>query len=224
MRALLARALKGIPSVSLSVSMALPEKIPVRYTEEEAGYVSFRPMVRQTFSLHELLDMVLSVTGKDAWRIRQILRSGTVVFHYYRYWWQGFETTEAELNPLLAPFPDPDPTREFQAAECTVALIEDSATPPRLLFEVDRAVASQSGIFRRRSFWDALLSAAAQSTVGYHGYSYARRGDVYRFELTDEHRASLAKAASRAPRNLRRELTLLERASRIAFVCPRAKS
>ncbi len=93
--------------------MALPETIPVRYTEEEAGYVSFRPLVKQIFSLNELLDMVLSVTGKEPERIRQILRSGTVVFHFYRYWWQGFEIAEAELAPLLARFPDPDPSREF---------------------------------------------------------------------------------------------------------------
>ena len=46
--------------------MALPQEIPVRYTEEEAGYVSFRPVVRQTFRVHELLDMILSVTGKTA--------------------------------------------------------------------------------------------------------------------------------------------------------------
>jgi len=204
--------------------MALPEKIPVRYTEEEAGYVSFRPLVRQMFSLNELLDMVLSVTGKDAARIRQILKSGTVVFHFYRYWWQGFEIAEAELDPLLAPFPDPDPSRAFRSEHCTVALFEDSATPPRLLIEVERTVASRSGLFRRRSFWEALLSAAAAGSVGYHGYSYARRGDVYHLALTDEHRAALTKAAGRAPRNLRRELALLERASRIAFVCPRAKS
>ena len=204
--------------------MALPETIPVRYTEEEAGYVSFRPMVRQTFRLHELLDMVLSVTGKDPARVRQILRSGTVVFHFYRYWWQGFEASEPELDPLLASFPDPDPSRVFRAEECAVALIEDSATPPRLLVEVDRAAVSRGGIFRRRTFWDSLLSAAAAGSVGYQGYSYGRRGDVYRVELTEELRASLAKAASRAPRNLRRELMLVARASRITFVCPRTKS
>jgi hypothetical protein len=71
--------------------VALPETIPVRYTEEEAEYLSVRPVVRQTFRLQELVDMVLSVTGKDLARVRQILRSGTVVFHFYRYWWQGFE-------------------------------------------------------------------------------------------------------------------------------------
>jgi len=56
--------------------VTLPESIPVRYTEEDAGYVTVRPIVKQTFRLDELLDMILSVTGKDAARIRQILHSG----------------------------------------------------------------------------------------------------------------------------------------------------
>ncbi len=194
--------------------MALPETIPVRYTEEEAGYVSFRPVVRQMFRLNELLDMVLSVTGKDAERIRQILRSGTVVFHFYRYWWHGFEIGEAELDALLARFPDPDPSRAFRSEQCSVALIEDSGTPPRPLIEITRAAASRAGFFRRRSFWDALLAAAAAGPLEYHGYSYARRADLYRLELSAEQRTALVAAAARAPRNLRRELGALDRASR----------
>jgi hypothetical protein len=204
--------------------MALPETIPVRYTEEEAGYVSFRPLVKQIFSLNELLDMVLSVTGKDPERIRQILRSGTVVFHFYRYWWQGFEIAGAELAALLTRFPDPDPSREFRIENCTVALIEDNAKPPRVLIEIERAVASRTSLFRRRSFWDALASAAAAGPVGYQSYSYSRRADLYRLDLSDEQRVALVAAATRAPRNLRRELAVLERASRIAFVCPRLGS
>jgi hypothetical protein len=64
------------------VSVPLPETIPVKYTEEEAEYLSMRPLVRQTFRLAELVDMVVSVTGKDPGRIQQILRSGTVVYHF----------------------------------------------------------------------------------------------------------------------------------------------
>src|ERR1700688_13903 len=99
--------------------MTLPETIPVRYSEEEAGYVSFRPVVRQIFRLNELLDMVVSVTGKEPARVRQILHSGTVVFHFSRYRWEGFEVGEAELRPLLDRFPDPDPSRPFSPAACT---------------------------------------------------------------------------------------------------------
>jgi len=50
--------------------MPLPETIAVRFTEEDAGYVTVRPVVRQTFRLSELTDMVVSVTGKDAARLQ----------------------------------------------------------------------------------------------------------------------------------------------------------
>src|SRR5258708_36592092 len=104
--------------------VTLPESIPVRYTEEDAGYVTVRPIVKQTFRLDELLDMILSVTGKDAARIRQILHSGTVVYHFYRYSWTGFDTDEAELTAALRQFPDPDPSRAFDGGKCTLAVFE----------------------------------------------------------------------------------------------------
>jgi hypothetical protein len=204
--------------------MAFPEKIPVRYSEEEAGYVSFRPVVRQAFSPNELLDMIISVTGKDAERVQQILHSGTVVFHFYRYWWHGFEVSEAELDPLLARFPDPDPSRPFRAERCAVALIEDNGTPPRPLIEVNRDAASHAGLFRRRSFWDELLAAAAAGPLEYEGYSYSRHADLYRLNLSVAQLTVLVTAAAKAPRNLRRELSALERASGIVFVCERAGS
>jgi hypothetical protein len=51
----------------------LPETISVRFTEEEAEYVSIRPVRRQIFKLRELVDMILSVTGRDLPRVQQIL-------------------------------------------------------------------------------------------------------------------------------------------------------
>jgi hypothetical protein len=202
--------------------VALPEAIPVRYTEEEAGYVSFRPVVRQTFRLEQLLDMILTVTGKDPSRIRQILRSGTVVFHFYKYWWDGFEMSEAELAPLLARFPDADPGRKFHADACHKALIEAGDPHPATLLELDRAAASHRSLLRRRSVWDLLLSAASVESLQYAGYSYEHRGDVYRRELTPEQATELAKEGARlAPGKLRPDLLALTKASRISFVCAR---
>src|ERR1700730_17322085 len=187
--------------------MPLPEAIPVRYTEEQAGYVSFRPVMRQSFRPDQLLDMVLSVTGKDAARIRQILHSGTVVFHFYRYWWTGFDIDPSELAGLLARFPDPDPSREFRSAECTSLAIESGATPPRPAVEIQKQAISRSRLFRRRSFWDALLAEVSSNPVTYNGYSFAHHADLYWLELTPEARARLATAAaSLAPPALRPEL------------------
>ncbi len=207
--------------------MTLPEAIPVRYTEEEAGYVSFRPVVRQMFRPHELLDMVLSVAGKEPERIRQILRSGTVVFHFYRYWWTGFEVAEAELQALLAQFPDSDSTRAFRAQLCNKAfLVSEPANSPRhFSLEIDRAAASRKRFLRRRNFWDALLAAAAIGPPAYDGYSYMHHADLYRIELTAGLRDSLAAAAaSLAPRELRRELAALNIATHVIFACSRGSS
>ena len=203
--------------------MPLPEVIPVRYTEEEAGYVSFRPVVRQTFRPDQLLDMVLSVTGKDTARIKQILRSGTVVFHFYRYWWPGFDIDLSELAGLLARFPDPDPSREFRSSECTMLAIESGSLPPRPTLEIAQKAISHKGLFRGRSFWDAVLYEVSLTPVTYHGYSFAHRADLYCLDLTAESRARLnAAAASLAPRAMRKELQGIEHAARIVFVCPRA--
>ena len=96
--------------------MPLPETIPVKYTEEEAGAISMRPVVRQTFRAPELVDMIVGVTGKNQHRVRQILRAGTVVFHSYRYWWQGFEADDTALGEILARYPDADPSLPFCSA------------------------------------------------------------------------------------------------------------
>jgi hypothetical protein len=212
-------------SLRYDSGVPLPEVIPVRYTEEEAGYVSFRPVVRQSFRPDQLLDMVLSVTGKDAARIKQIFRSGTVVFHFYRYWWQGFEIEEGELTGLLARFPDPDPAREFRGAECSLISIESNATPPRPAIEMQKQAISGTGLFRRRSFWHALLAETSSTPVIYHGYSFAHHADLYGLELAAESRARLAAAAaSLAPRAMRKELQAIGQAARIVFICPRTNA
>ena len=165
--------------------------------------------------------MVLSVTGKDAKRIRQIFRSGTVVFHFYRYWWTGFDIEEGELAGLLARFPDADPSREFRAADCTLIAIESGQMPPRPAVEVPREAISRPGLFRRRTFWDALVAEAASAPVAYQGYSFGHHGDLYRLELTPESRARLIAASSLTPREIRTELQAISHAARVVFVCPR---
>ena len=200
--------------------MPLPEAIPVRYTEEEAGYITTRPVVRQSFRPEQLLDMVLSVTSTQK-RIRQIFRSGTVVFHFYRYWWTGFDIEEGELAGLLARFPDPDPSREFRGADCTLIAIESGQMPPRPAVEIRREAISRPGLFRRRTFWDALLAEVASTPVAYQGYSFGYHADLYRLELTPESRARLTGATSIAPREMRKELQAISNAARVVFVCPR---
>ena len=202
--------------------MPLPQTIPVRYTEEEAGYVTVRPLVRQTFSLEELLDMILSVAGKDAARVRQLLHSGTVVYHFFRYSWAGFDADETELAAALAKFPDADPSRPFAPDKCSNAVFDDASAIPRHLLDLDRAAASKRRIFRGQSFWDGLMEIAAQENPVYQKYSYSRRADVYGLDLDAENTLLVAEAVSRlATRSLRSALRVLPGAACILFVCPR---
>ncbi|HXW17463.1 MAG TPA: hypothetical protein VEJ39_04130, partial [Candidatus Acidoferrales bacterium] len=155
--------------------MAFPETIGVRYTEDEAEYVSLRPVVRQTFQIRELVDMILGVTGKDATRIAQILKSGAVSYHGYRYWWKGFDPTASEIALLLAAYPEADPTRAFNLALCSAVVIESGEIPPRHSLEISKDAATQKRFLRVRSFWDELETIASESPPAYREYSYARR-------------------------------------------------
>jgi hypothetical protein len=200
----------------------LPETIPVRYTEEEAGYVTVRPLVRQSFRLDELLDMILSVAGKDAARIRQLLHSGTVVYHFYRYTWAGFDASETELAAALAKFPVADPARPFAGSQCSIAIFAGAGTNPKHLLGLDRATASRRRFFRGKSFWESLLGIAAEEHPAYQEYSYALRADLYRLVLDAENISRIEEAANRlATGKLRSALLVLLGAASILFVCPR---
>jgi hypothetical protein len=200
----------------------LPETIPVRYTEEEAGYVTVRPLVRQTFRLDELLDMILSVAGKDAARVRQLLHSGTIVYHFYRYSWAGFDADETELAAALARFPDADPSRPFAAAQCSHAIFDGPGANPRHLLDLNRATASRRRIFRGQSFWERLMEIAVEEKPAYQNYSYGRRADVYRLALDAENISRMEEAANRlATGKLRSALRVLPSAASVLFACPR---
>ena len=202
--------------------MALPETIPVKFTEEEAEYLSVRAVVRQTFRLDELVDMVLRVTGKDLARVQQILRAGTLVYNFFRYWWPGFAADAEELRAVLVGFPDADPTRPFRAEECAVALLESGGPPARHSFELRREDASRKRLFAPRSFWDAVIALGREGVPAYQGYSYARRGDAYALEVAPGEIETLVREAARlAPRALRAQLTRLPQVTRIVYICPR---
>lgn len=202
--------------------MPLPESIPVKYTEEEAGSISMRPMVRQTFRAAELVDMIVSVAGKDPARVRQILRSGTIVFHSYRYWWQGLDAEPEKLAALLAVYPDADPSRPFRAENCTEALFESGGTPPRHSLRLRRDEVHRRGWFRSRTLWDALMDMARVHAPPYREYSYALRGDIYTLQPDAASLAHFTRDAQKlAPRPLRPQLAQLTGVTQILLLCPR---
>lgn len=174
--------------------------------------------------------MVLRVTGKDAARVQHILRTGTLVFNFYRYRWEGFEAESGELADVLAQFPDADATRKFAADVCDVILFtcaKSAPAPGQALLpsdalEIRRKDAEQRRLFRSRDFWKELMAVTQAARLQYAGYSYARQADVFEFALTSEQAAALALAAEKlAPPSMRIFAGKIASASRIVLLCSR---
>ena len=205
--------------------MPLPENIALRFTEEDAGYVTVRPVVKQVFRLAELADMVVSVTGKNVARVQQIFRAGTVVYNGYRYWWDGFVSGDIELAGLLARFPDDDPARPFNSAQVASVSLEIGGGAQRSLVGLARNEASAKKFFQKQSPWEILLTAAKDTTPRYEKYSRAERADVFRLHLPFEVAASLLKQMLDASRHaLRKRLAATQPPAAILFFVPRVNS
>ncbi len=204
--------------------MTFPEKIAVRFTEEEADYLSLRPILRQTFTPEELIGMILTTTGKDPKRIREILHAGTLVYNLYRYWWERLDVAPEAVVEILARFPDADPTRPFRPAECAAVVLEGGGQPPRHSLEIERHAASRMLWFRSKSFWDCLLELARSQPPVYQNYSYSRRSDVYALPLGPEQIAALSRNALRfATRAVRGQFRYLSEMTHLLFLCPRSR-
>ena len=202
--------------------MPLPNEIPVRYSDEDAGYVSMRPVVRQTFRPDELIDLIVSVVGKDAKRVQQILLTGTVHYNGYRYSWDSLSADDYEIGTLLAPFPDDDPSRFFAPAQVTAALLESGGGTQRSVTEIARQDGSAKKLFAKASPWDILLQIAAEDPPRYEKYSHAHHADLFRVTLPYEHgQRLLAALLDAAPHSLRRRWSTLRPPSAITFICPR---
>jgi hypothetical protein len=202
--------------------MPLPNQIPLRYTEEDAGFVSVRPVVKQTFRLHELVDMVVSVAGKDAARVQQIFRSGTIVYNGYRYWWDALIAEREEIERLLIPFPDDDASRPFDSEEATAVLLEIGGGAQRTVVEITRHDAAQKKLFTKHSPWDVVTNFASGRSPRYEKYAHARRADLFRLSLPfDEAQPLLAAILAAAPRKLKYRWSTLRPPAALTFVCPR---
>lgn len=202
--------------------MSLPESIPVRYSEEDAGYVSVRPVVKQVFRLNELADMVVSIAGKDPARVHQIFRSGTAVYNGYRYWWESIAAEPSEIAALLAPFPGDDPARPFAPSQATAAVLEIGGGTQRHVVEITRKEASAKKFLAKLTPWQVLLQNIASHPARYEKYSHARRADLFRVSLPyDGAQQLVAALLEAAPRTLRHRWSNLKPPATITFVIPR---
>jgi hypothetical protein len=202
--------------------MPLPQQIAVRYAEDDVGYVTMRPVIKQTFRLSELTDMVVSSVGKDPSRVQQILRTGTVLYNGYHYWWDSLSADLAEIEALLTAFPDDDPSRLFDPTKISAILFESGGGTQRNLVEITMKDAGQKKFLAKTSPWTILLRIAAEGTPRYEKYSHARHADLFRLTLPFDHaQLLLAAMLDAAPRGLRYRWNTLRPPAALTFICPR---
>ncbi len=202
--------------------MPLPAKIPVHYTEEDAGYVSVRPVVKQSFSLHELADMVVRVAGKNPSRVQKIFQSGGVIYNGYRYWWEGIPADLAEFQTLLIPFPDDDPSIPFDQSKAVAAIFETGGGSQLHTVEIHRKESSQKRMLAKATPWEIVLTRSLAFPIRYEKYSHARRADLFRVSLPfDQAQSLLASMLQSARRTQRARWSALRPPAAILFVVPR---
>src|SRR5438046_2760710 len=159
--------------------MSLPQSVRVKLSSEAADSISITPVVIRDIPIHELIEHMLGVTGKDGPRIRELLLRGTLVSGASRFRWTGWAADPDGLREVLATFPDPDPSRLFAPERCVRAILRGG----RQTIEIPRDAVARKGLFRKETFWDLLMGVVAAGTV-YSGYSYRERADRFVSQLT----------------------------------------
>ena len=155
--------------------MALPESVRVKISSEEAGSISITQVVSRQMPIRDLVELILGSAGKDAKRVHEVLLRGATVSGASRFRWQGWDAVPADITELLSGFPDPDPARSFDASRCVFAILRGGAGR----IELAREACLRRRFLRRRSFWECLLEAMAESPLDYVDYSYRDRADLF---------------------------------------------
>lgn len=161
----------------------------VKLSSESAGYIAMTPVVLQEFSFSEFLEQLLGATGKDAVRVSELLRRGSLVAGASRFRWDPLQIPPDELQPWLERLPGPEPMRAFRASDCVRVVL----CGPSTRLEVTREMAEPRRLFQPQSYWNALLAeATAPQYVTYH---YRERSDQFRLALDGAAIARLKNAA-----------------------------
>jgi hypothetical protein len=111
--------------------------------------------------------------------VRHVLERGSVVNGASRFRWDGLHPDAEALSAALAVFPDGDPALPFRAGNCLQVTLHG----PGVRIEIPREIGARRRMFRRSSFWDALMEFAGRGAPEYVEYSYRLAADIYRASL-----------------------------------------
>ena len=173
---------------SYTVVMPAPDIVRVKLSSEGAGSISITPVVVRDLTLRELLEEIASVCGKDAARVSEILRRGSLVSGATRFRWQSLELTLEDATAALTMLPGPDAGRTFTAAHCTTVVF----TGPGVLITLPREEGAAHRLFQKLTLWDVVMEIAAEAA--YVTYDYRQRADLHRLSLSADHRRRIHEA------------------------------
>lgn len=172
-------------------AMDARELVTVKISSEAAGYLSMSQVVVQQMPLHELVEVILGVTGKRLDRVCEVLRRGVLVAGASRFRWPGWDADAEAVRRVFEAFPDSDPTREFNAALCVRAVLGGE----HCRIDIAREAGQMKPLLRRGSFWDALMRVVGAARPRYLEYTYKDKADCYRVDLSQHQAMEVYEAA-----------------------------
>ncbi len=171
--------------------MPLPETVRVKISSEAAGTIALTAVVVRDIPIRELIEMALVSVGRDAARIRDTLKRGTLLSGASRLRWTGWDAASDDVERLLAVFPASDPSRAFDPPHCILAVLRG----PSCHIEITREAGAARRLFRRAAFWDCLLELSSASKPVYSEYSYLYKADRYSVAASPKVSAALKQKA-----------------------------
>lgn len=150
----------------------------MKVSADAADWVALTPVTLQEWPLERLMDRLLALTRKDAVRIQDLLRRGTLTSGSGRLRWDPIHAPLEEIEGLLRAYPENEPARLFAAERCIRALLGR--------VEITKEAGEVRRFLKRSTFWGELMRVAEAGAPQYVEYSYRDRADLFRLPCSVE--------------------------------------
>lgn len=190
--------------------------VRVRVSSEDAGAISLSPVQHRETPLVELVTWIVSVTGKDAPRIEEILKRGSFVLGLSRMRWEA-ATDAACLSEILDMLPGDWPERPLDAGKIREVVI--SAGVRNVVIPGD--VARAKRWFRTESFLGRWLSSGVLPRPLYERYDYREQADRFRAPIPANAMAAYREAVDLLPSGALRGALRMHAPTAITLLAPR---
>jgi transposase len=190
--------------------------VQVRVSSEDAGGISLSPVQHREVPVTELVTWIVRVTGKDAPRIEEILKRGSLVVGLSRMRWESADAAEC-LSAILDILPDDCPTRLLD--ERKIREIVVSAGTRQITIPGNAARARRW--FRSESFLERWLSSAELPKPAYERYDYGEQADRFRAPIGATATAAYRDAVNLLPSGVLRNALRVHAPTAITMLMPR---